>query len=80
MVGNNIDTVLGAFEVMVPDLETLEDCEEFLIVGVVIALRISESVGVECNGMDFAIGSESGYDTGKGVVGGICFNDHRVVG
>lgn len=36
------DTVLRSFDVVTPDLETFEDHEGFLFVGIVVALSIGE--------------------------------------
>ena len=80
MVGNDVDSVLRAFEVMSPHLEALENGEELLVVRVVIALSFGEGVGMEGYGMDLAIGHDGGDDAGEGIVRGVGLDEQGVVG
>jgi len=63
-----------------PGLEAFENSEQFLVMCVVIELSISEGMGVECDRMDLAIGSNGGNNAGNGIVGSISFNQHGIVG
>ena len=80
MVIDNIDLVLGTFEVMPPDLEAFEYGKEFFVMHVVIALGFGEGMGMEGDGMDFAVRRDCGDDAGEGIVRGISFNKDGVVG
>ena len=42
MICDDIDALLSTLEVVTPEFETLEDCKEFLVMSVVVALGISE--------------------------------------
>jgi len=68
MVGNNIDAMLGTFEVMAPDFEAFKDGQEFLIMCIVILLGVHEGMGMETYGMDLAIRGKGRNNTCKGVV------------
>jgi hypothetical protein len=79
VIGNDIDLMLGSLEVMMPDFETFKDGKQFLVMHIIVALGVSEGMGVECDGVDFTVGGHHGDDTGKGIVGGVSFDKHRVV-
>ena len=53
MVRNNVDRSTGTFKEMAPDAECLEDCQKFLIMGVVVEFRRGESAGMESHGVNF---------------------------
>jgi len=74
MVGDNINVVLRTFKVMVPDLEALEDGQEFLVMGIVIPLGVCEDMGVETYRMDLAIRGKGRNNTCKGIVQGVSLN------
>jgi len=79
VVGDDIDRGGGAFEVMVPVLECLEDGKEFLIVGVVVQLRSSQGPGVEHYQTDLSVRAGDRQDTSDSVVRGVHFHDDRGV-
>ena len=80
VVGDNVDTVLGAFEVVSPDFEALEYGEELFVVRVIIALGFGEGMGVECDGVNLAIGRDSGDDASECIVGRIGLDKHGAIG
>jgi hypothetical protein len=55
MVSNHVDWSSGAFEVVLPNFDCLEDCKQFLIVDVIIEFQSGECSGVESDQMDFTI-------------------------
>ena len=79
MVGNNVESVLRAFEVMLPHLEALENGEELFVMRVIIALGFSEGAGMEGYGMDLAIRRDGGDDAGEGIVGGVSLDKQGFV-
>ncbi len=80
MVGNNVSSVLRSFEVVLPYFEALEYGKQLFVVGVVVALSVGKGVGMECNRVDVAIRGHGGDNASQGVVGGISFDEHGVVG
>jgi len=62
-----------------PGLEAFENSEQFLVMCVVIELGIGEGMGVECDRMDLAIGSNGGNNASNGIVGSISFYQHGIV-
>ena len=56
MVGDDIDWNVGTLEIVSPDTESFENGEKFLIMSIVVEFRIMESLGEECDRMNFAIG------------------------
>ena len=79
VVRYNVYRSSGPFEVVPPDLECLEDGEEFLVVRVVVQFRSGEGPGVERDRMEFAGVRSDGQDTGDGVVGGVRLNGNLAV-
>jgi hypothetical protein len=79
VICDNIDAMAGTFKIVMPDFEAFEDGEELLVVGVVVAFSIGEGAGMEGNGVDFSIGSNTGNNTSEGVVGGVSFDEHGIV-
>ena len=62
MVGNNVDRGTGAFKVVTPSSEGLEDGQQFFVVHVVIEFWAREGSGMECDRMELAILSVHGED------------------
>ena len=73
MIGDDVDPMLGSFEVMSPLFESFEDSEELFIVCVVVEFRRRECPGVKCDGMEKSIGSCSRKYRSDCVVGGVSF-------
>jgi len=80
MVGDDIDAMLGTFEVMVPNFEAFKDGQEFLIMCIVITLGVHEGTGMETYGMDLAIRGKGRNNTCKGVVQGVGFDKDWSIG
>ena len=79
VVGNDIDSESRTLKVMMPDFEAFKDGEKLLVVGVIVALSVSEGMGMEGDWVDVAIGSDGGNNAGQGIIGGIGLNEDRVV-
>jgi len=69
----------GAFKVVVPVPECLEDGKEFLIVGVIVQLRSSQGLGVVGDQTNLSVGASDRQDASDGIVRGIHFHDDRGV-
>ena len=51
MVGNNVDWGAGAFEIVTPSSEGLEDGQQLFVVYVVVEFGAHEGSGMECDWM-----------------------------
>ena len=80
MVGDDIDAMLGTFEVMAPNFETFEDGQEFLVMCIVIPLSVREGTGMETYGMDLTIRGKGRNNTCKGIVQGVGFDKDWSIG
>ena len=80
VVGNNVNSESGTLEVMTPDFEAFKDGKKLLVVGVIVALSVSEGTGMEGNQVDVTIGSDSGNNAGQGIIRGISLNKDQIVG
>jgi len=67
----------GAFEVVVPVPECLEDGEEFLIVGVIVQLRSSQGPGVVGDWTNLYVSTSNRQDASDSVVRGISLHNDR---
>ena len=63
VVGNNIDRGAGAFEVVTPSSEGLEDGQQFFVMHVIIQFGARESSGMECDWMKLAVLGIRGEDS-----------------
>src|ERR1700735_5303857 len=79
VIRDDVNGSTGTFEVVSPDPESLEDCQEFFVMGVVVEFRGSESPGMESHRVDFAGISLNGEDGAQSVVGGISLYNDRTV-
>jgi len=77
VVCDDVDRRGGAFKVVAPVLECLEDSKQFPIVGVVVQLQSGQSPGVVGDWTNFSISTGNRQDTGDSIVGGIGFHDDR---
>ena len=77
MVRDDVNRGGGAFKVVAPVLECLEDGKEFLIVGVIVQLRGSQGPGVVGNRTNLSVSASDRQDTSDSVVRGISFHDDR---
>ena len=79
MVRDNIYRRGGAFKVVAPVPESFEDSKQFLIVGVIVQLWGSQSLGVVRDRMNLSVSASDRQDASDSVVRGICFHDDRGV-
>ena len=77
MVHDDVNRGGGAFEVVAPVLECLEDGKEFLIVGIIVQLWSSQGPQVVGNWTNLSISASDRQDASDGIVGGISFHDDR---
>ena len=50
MICDHVDWSTGTFEEVSPDTESLKDCKQFFVVGVIIEFRGTEGAGMESTG------------------------------
>ena len=79
VICNNVDRSIGAFKKMLPDMEGFKDCQQFFVVGVVVELQGSKSLGVISHGVDFTGVCFNGEDGTKGIVRGVSLNNDRSI-
>ena len=79
MVRDDVNRGGGAFKVVAPVLECLEDGKEFLIVGIIVQLRSSQGPGVVGDRMNLSVGASDRQDASDGIVRGIRFHNDRGV-
>jgi hypothetical protein len=60
VVHDNIDQKGSAFEIMMPMCEGVEDCQEFLIVRIVVEFGRLQRLGPKHNRVDFAVITDDG--------------------
>ena len=63
VVGNNVDRGTGAFEVVTPSSEGLEDGQQLFVVYVIIKFGAREGSGMECDRMELAVLGVRGEDS-----------------
>ena len=80
MIRNNIDGVGWTFQIVPPNLESLKDGKQFLVMCVVVQLRRSESARVKGNWMNFIIFINNGEDCSESIVRDISFHNELSIG
>ena len=80
MIRDHVDWSTGTFEEVSPDTESLKDCEQFFVMGVIIEFWGTEGVGMESHGVDFTRISLDGKDGTQSIIGGISFYNDRFIG
>ena len=80
MIHDHVDRSTRTFEEVSPDTESLKDCEQFFVVGVIIEFWVTEGAGMEIHGVDFTRISLDGEDGTQTIIGGISFYDDRFIG
>ena len=68
MIRDHVDQSTGAFEVVSPDTESIEDRQQFFVVHVIVEFRRTESVGMEGHRVDFTGIGLDGEGGAKGIV------------
>ncbi|KIM53882.1 hypothetical protein SCLCIDRAFT_138030, partial [Scleroderma citrinum Foug A] len=77
VVGKNIHKGGRALQVVLPGFESLEDSKELLVMCVVVQLGHGQSVRVEGDRPNLAIGTGDGQDTGNCIVQSVSFNSNQ---
>ena len=80
MIRDHVNRSTGTFEEVSPDTESLKDCEQFFVVGVIIEFWGTEVAGMESHGVDFTRIGLDGEDGTQSIIGGIVFYDDRFIG
>jgi hypothetical protein len=68
VIGDHVHRSSAAFQVLMPVLEGLEDCEEFLVMSVVVEFCGVKGVGMESDRVNFTIRGVNGEDGGESIV------------
>ena len=80
MVGDHINQRGGALEVMLPVLESLEDGQQLLVMGIIVQLRGRQSPRIVSDGSELRISANNGQNAGDGIVRGVGPTTSRVSG
>ena len=68
MICNNINRIGQIFQIVLPNLESFKDGEQFLVMYVIIQLCCSEIMEVKSNWMNFIIFINNGEDCSKSII------------
>jgi hypothetical protein len=79
-MGDHIHWSSAAFQVLTPVFEGLKNREKFLVVSVVVEFCGFKGVGMESDGVNFAIGGVNGEDGGESTVRGVRLDHDLGVG
>jgi hypothetical protein len=80
VISDHIHQSSAAFQVLTPVFEGLKDHKEFLVMSVVVEFHRVKGVGIESDGMNFAIRGVNGEDGSESIVQGIHLNHDLGVG
>ena len=80
MIHDHINQDTRTFEVVLPNVEGLKDCKEFLVVSVVIELRCCKNAGMKGHRVDLTRVGLNGENCAKGIVQGVSLNNDGFVG
>lgn len=80
MISNNISGWGGAFKVMLPDFEGLENCKQFFVMDIIIQLWGSKGMGMKGDQVDLTIIGKDRKNCTQCIVGGISFNNNLSIG
>ena len=79
MIHDHVDQSTGTFEEVSPDMESLKDCEQFFVMGVIIEFQGTKGVGMESHRVDFTRIGLDGEDGTQSIIRGIGFYDDRFI-
>ena len=79
MIRDHIDQSTRTFEEVLPDTESLKDCKQFFVMGVIIEFRGTKGAGMESHGVDFTGIGLDGEDGTQSIIRGIGFYDDRFI-
>ena len=68
MICNNVDGIGRTFQIVLPNLESFKDGQQFLVMCVVVQLCRSESTRVKGNWVNFIIFINNGEDCSESIV------------
>ena len=80
MIHDHVDRSTGTFEEVSPDMESVKDCKQFFVMGVIIEFWGTEGTGMESNRVVFTGIGLDGEDCTQSVIRGIGFYDDRFIG
>ena len=79
MIHDHVDWSTRIFKEVLPDMESLKDCEQFFVMGVIVEFQGTEGAGMESHGVDFTGISLDGEGGTQSVIGSIGFYDDRFI-
>ena len=68
MIHDHVNRSTGTFEEVSPDTESLKDCKQFFVMGVIIEFQGTEGAGMESHGVDFTGISLDGEDGTQSII------------
>ena len=80
MVGDHINGQSRSFQIMAPIRESLEDREQFFVVGVIIEFGFGECAWMVCYRVYFSIGKGDWEDCPNGIIRRIGFEGNLSIG
>ena len=80
MICDHINWSTRTFEEVSPDMESLKDCKQFFVMGVIIEFQGTEGAGMESHRVDFTRIGLDGEDGTQSIIGGISFYNDRFIG
>ena len=80
MICDHVNWSTRTFKEVLPDTESLKDCKQFFVMGVIIEFQGTEGAGMESHGVDFTGISLDEKDGTQSIIGGIGFYDDRFIG
>ena len=75
MICNDLDWDFGAFQVVSPLMEGIEDGEEFFVMCIVVEFGADKGLRVKGDWVHLAVGGDGGKDSCQGIVGSVSFNN-----
>ena len=79
VIRDHVDRSTGTFKVVLPDTESLKNCQQFFVMCVIIEFQSTESAGMESHRVDFTRICLNGENSAKGVVRGVGFYYDRFI-
>ena len=80
MIHDHVNRSTRTFKEVSPDMESLKDCKQFFVMGVIIEFQGTEDVGIESHRVDLTGISLDGEDGTQSIIGSISFYDDRFIG
>jgi hypothetical protein len=68
VIGDHVHWSSTAFQVLMPVFEGFKDCEEFLVMSVIVEFCRIKEAGMESNRVNFTVGGVNEEDGGKSIV------------